>query len=250
MTLDALKAYEGQATLQEAHAYQRKVGSILYIATNTRADATRTAAKLSEFLKNPGLEHQQAAEQAIAYLNTTWNKAIQYSAEATDTTFMCASDAAFGDNVPSRKSTEGFLFTLFGGPIHWRSTKQKTVTTSSTEAELLAMTHTTKELAWWTRFFKAIRFDSGHEFKIHADNKQTIRILTTTSPQFSTKLRHVDISRNWLRQEVQAGRLSTAWIPTADMPADGLTKALPRQKHEKFVKQLGLVDIGHLLEEE
>ena len=34
------------------------------------------------------------------------------------------------------------------------------------------------------------------------------------------------------------------------MPADGLTKALPRQKHEKFVKQLGLVDIGHLLEEE
>ena len=148
MITDALKAYEGQATPQEAHAYQRKVGSILYIATNTRADVTRTAAKLLEFLKNPGPEHQQAAEQAIAYLNTTQNKAIQYSAEATNTTFMCASDAAFGDNLPSRKSTEGFLFTLFGRPIYWRSTKQRTVTTSSTEAELLAMTYTAKELAW------------------------------------------------------------------------------------------------------
>src|SRR5947207_3220357 len=87
MTTDALNAYEGQAIPQEAHAYQRKVGSVLYAAMITRADATRTATKLSEFLKNPGPEHQQAVEQAIAYLNTTQNKAIQYSAEVTDTTF-------------------------------------------------------------------------------------------------------------------------------------------------------------------
>jgi hypothetical protein len=32
-----------------------------------------------------------------------------------------------------------------------------------------------------------------------------------------------------------------------DMPADGLTKALPRQRHERFVQQLGLVDIGQRL---
>ena len=31
------------------------------------------------------------------------------------------------------------------------------------------------------------------------------------------------------------------------MPADGLTKALTAQKHLKFIKQLGLVDIQHLL---
>jgi len=31
------------------------------------------------------------------------------------------------------------------------------------------------------------------------------------------------------------------------MPADGLTKALPRQKHEIFIKQLGLVDIATTL---
>jgi hypothetical protein len=30
------------------------------------------------------------------------------------------------------------------------------------------------------------------------------------------------------------------------MPADGLTKLLPRQKHENFVKQLGLVDLSKL----
>ena len=29
----------------------------------------------------------------------------------------------------------------------------------------------------------------------------------------------------------------------ADIPADGLTKALPKQRHEVFIKQLGMEDI-------
>jgi Reverse transcriptase (RNA-dependent DNA polymerase) len=33
------------------------------------------------------------------------------------------------------------------------------------------------------------------------------------------------------------------WIPTSQMPADGLTKPLPQQKHTQFVKMLGLTDI-------
>jgi hypothetical protein len=31
------------------------------------------------------------------------------------------------------------------------------------------------------------------------------------------------------------------------MPADGLTKVLPRLKHESFIKQLGLEDIRSLI---
>ncbi|KAF7507850.1 hypothetical protein GJ744_010014 [Endocarpon pusillum] len=33
-------------------------------------------------------------------------------------------------------------------------------------------------------------------------------------------------------------------MPTAEIPADGLTKRLPAQKHAAFVKQLNLVDIS------
>jgi hypothetical protein len=34
----------------------------------------------------------------------------------------------------------------------------------------------------------------------------------------------------------------------ADMPAESLMKALPRQKHEKFLQQLGMVDIQEMME--
>jgi hypothetical protein len=37
------------------------------------------------------------------------------------------------------------------------------------------------------------------------------------------------------------------WIATGDMPADGLTKPLPAQKHLKLLKYLSLVDISGLL---
>jgi hypothetical protein len=47
----------------------------------------------------------------------------------------------------------------------------------------------------------------------------------------------------WLRQEVEQKRIQVNWVPTDQMPADGLTKVLPRLKHESFVKQLGLEDI-------
>ncbi len=34
-----------------------------------------------------------------------------------------------------------------------------------------------------------------------------------------------------------------SWVPTTKMPTDGLTKALPHQKHVDFVEQIRLVDI-------
>jgi hypothetical protein len=121
---------------------------------------------------------------------------------------------------------------------------QKTVTTSSTKAELLALTYATKETIWWRCFFKHIGFDPGHELTVHCDNLQTIRLLTKENQKLATKLRHIDIHQHWLRQEVQAGRVRIKWLPTNEMLADGLTKALPRQRHEHFIKQLNLVDIA------
>jgi hypothetical protein len=183
-------------------------------------------------------------DRAISYLYGTKTLAIEYSAACNgDQVFTCASDAAYADDSTTRRSTEGYLFQLFRGAIDWRSTKQKTVTTSSTEAELLALTHASKEMLWWKRFFTSIFFDSGHDSAISCDNQQMIRLLTKETPTLTTKLRHIDIHQHWLRQEVQEGRIKVNWVRTADMPADGFTKSLPRQRHEAFITQIGLVDI-------
>ncbi|KAI1665821.1 hypothetical protein L13192_09505 [Pyrenophora tritici-repentis] len=67
--------------------------------------------------------------------------------------------------------------------------------------------------------------------------------------KLSTKLKHVDIHQNWIRQEVEENRLYVHWKPTNQMPADGMTKMLPRQKHIEFIQQLHLVDIRSKVQE-
>jgi len=68
--------------------------------------------------------------------------------------------------------------------------------------------------------------------------------------QHFTKLRHVDIYRHWLRQEVQQGRIEIKWVATAEMGADGLTKLLPVQKHREFTNMLGLCDLNCFMSSE
>ena len=95
------------------------------------------------------------------------------------------------------------MFKLFGGPIHWQSSKQATVITSTTEAELLEMAHAAKKLIWLRNFFDKIQFDPDCNHLLQNDNLQTIRLLTKDDPLISTKLRHVDIHQYWLRELVQ-----------------------------------------------
>ena len=243
MLTDELHPYEGQASPQEIYSYQRKVGSVQYAATITRPDASRTVQKLAEFLTNPSPQHHTAVDRLIQYMNGTRTTALEYGQLNQPPLFVASSDAAFADDPTTRKSTEGYLFQLFGGPIDWRCTKQKTVTTSTTEAELLALSHTAKELYWWQRIFTALHLDLDEDYSINCDNLQTVRLMLKETPRLVTKLKHIDIHQHWLRQEIATGGLNIQWISTDSMPADGFTKALPRQKHEAFVRQLGLVDI-------
>jgi hypothetical protein len=131
---------------------------------------------------------------------------------------------------------------LFGGLIHWKASKQKTVTTSSTEAELLALTLTGKEYIWWLRHFKAINVQI-EDPTLLCDNQQTLRLLQKDTPKLITKLKHVDIHQSWLRQEVQRGHINCEWVPTSQMVADGFTKLLTPQKHANFVRLLNMVDV-------
>jgi hypothetical protein len=109
----------------------------------TRPDVAFAASRLATFLHNPSQIHLAATDQTITYLKGTKTLAIEFSAPIPgdeQQVFFSASNAAFADDPQTRKSTGGFIYSLFGGPADWHSAKQKTVTTSSTEAELLALT--------------------------------------------------------------------------------------------------------------
>ena len=245
-----LTKYDGEATPNQAKGYQRRVGSVTYPASTLRPDVAHAASTLAQFMHNPSPAHLAEANRTIVYLYDTRFLAIEFSANTPyqmQQVLKAASDASYADDAETRRSTQGYLIKLFNGPIAWQSTRQKTVTTSTTEAELLALSNVGREVEHMTRIFKAIRFDPDHKVTLDCDNKQTVRIVSNETPTISTRLRHVDIHQFWLRQEVQNGKFAVQWVPTGEMPADGLTKPLSKQNHQSFVEMLGLHDIKHLI---
>jgi len=278
--------FEGQATIQQISEMQEKVGSILYAAVVTRPDISFTASQLSQFAMNPSFEHLRYANRVLSYLQNTKYYAIEFSGsvdrtiegetgsnsvnkttegetgsgpidKATemetgddDEVLQLSSDASFADDPETRKSTQGYLMKLFGGAIMWQSSKQKTVTTSTTEAELLSLSHTAREVIALSRLFEQIQFDPEQRLRILCDNQQTVGLIQKERPQLTTKLKHVDIHNLWLRQVHRDGKVAVKWVPTTDMPADGFTKPLSAEKHSHFIRQLGLVDIASRIDPE
>ena len=49
-------------------------------------------------------------------------------------------DSDYAGDLDKCRSTTGYVFTLAGGPISWRSTLQSTVAVSTIEAEYMATT--------------------------------------------------------------------------------------------------------------
>jgi len=145
--------YEGKASLHEISTYQKKVGSLLYAAVITRPDIAFATSRLARFNANPSPEHQKAADRALCYLLRTRSYALQFGGGDD---FEVASDASFADNSLDRKSSQAYAMKLFGGLIGWRANKQDTVTTSTTEAELLALSQAAKESIYISRLLEEL----------------------------------------------------------------------------------------------
>ncbi len=240
---DDLTAYRSaDATDAEITLYKGKVGSITYPANITRPDVTRAASHLAEFSHCPHAKHMIAADRVIGYLWRTKHYALEYGPVdyLEEQRFRIFSDAAFADDVETRRSSNGYVFKLYSGAVDWQSSRQRSVTTSTTEAELHALSMTARMALWWKRLFEDLHFDTKQLLTIGCDNVQTIRLLTAETPRLVTKLRHVDIHHHWVREKIDQHELQLAYVPTDDMVADGMTKSLGRQKHEKFVTMLGL----------
>jgi hypothetical protein len=83
--------------------------------------------------------------------------------------FIYASNTSFADNSINRKSLQEYIIKLFGGLIAWRVNKQDTVTTSSIEAKLLALSQTAKEAIFISRIFKAMTLQLNEPLIINSD---------------------------------------------------------------------------------
>ena len=181
--------------------------------------------QLSQNLDNPGPQHMAAVKRLLHYLKGTKDYAITYSPTTGELSGYANSDWA-GDTT-DRRSTTGYIFTLGGAPVSWKSRKQPTVALSSCEAEYMALTDATKEMLYLRSLSNSINLVQPNHSTIYCDNQGAIALTKATAGKHN-RTKHIDVRYHFVREQTNIQYLH---IDTNSNLADVLTKPLGLTQH-------------------
>jgi hypothetical protein len=176
----------------------------------------------------PDQDDQAKLNRIMKYLNGCPSLGITLVA-LTPASSLVYVDASYGVHQDA-KSHSGLIITLGHGPIMTKSTKQKIVTKSSTEAELVAQSDFASEALACQEFLRHQGESIGPAI-IFQDNMSTIAMIENGMSR-SDRTRHINIRYFWTKEQMDEGKLAVEHIGTDDMIADILTKPL---QGEKFI---------------
>ena len=125
-----------------------------------------------------------------------------------------------------------------GAAVTWGSQKQGLMALLATEAECLTLTEATQEASWLRTLLNDLSFTQMVPTPIEEDNQSTIAL--TEIPQFHRWSKHFNPKLFYLREKIADEEIDVNYCATGDMPADVLTKALPKPAHKAHVKSLGM----------
>ena len=128
--------------------YSRIIGSLMYLMTCTRPDIAYAVSRLSRYTSNPGTDHWKGIVRVLRYLRHTRDYGLHYGSHPA--VIEGYSDANWISDIKDSKSTSGYVFTLAGAAISWKSSKQTLIARSTMESEFIALDKCGEEAEWLT----------------------------------------------------------------------------------------------------
>jgi len=217
--------------------YRSLVGCLIYLAVGTRPDISYSVQQLSQFLDCYSYSHWNAAIRVVRYLKGTRDLELTLGGD-NEIKIMGFTDSDWANCPDTRRSVGGYLFTLGSGPISWQSKRQRTVATSSCEAEYTAAFEASKEALWLRTLLSSINFVPTGPTPLLCDNNAAI--ILSGDPAFHARVKHFDIRYHFLRERVQSNEISLSYINTRDNIADIFTKPLGTTVFTRLRTFLGL----------
>ena len=215
------------------------VAKLLYIAKRTRPDVLLPVNYLCTRVQHPTMGDYLKLVRILRYLYGTSNEALVLGMdESVDNKIILHVyiDASYGVHE-DLKSHSGMIITLGEGAIIAMSTKQKCVSKSSTEAELIAVTDLLPEAFQLKKVIQAV---TGKDVKIvlYQDNQATIAMIKNGAGGGRSK--HIKIRFGWLKERLDDGDFEIEYKPTKLMLADGETKPKQGSEFENFKIGIGV----------
>jgi hypothetical protein len=215
--------------------YQQMVGSLIYASSNTRFDIAYATKEAARHLLGHGKPHFDMVKRIFRYLSGTKNQALFTPWDGPFIiTVYC--DADWASDRVSRRSTTGVLIKIDSMVIAFYSKEQKSVSLSTCEAELYALSQAVRLVGYFRCLLLELRLiPHDYCFVIQCDSQSAINLVNNDAAQIPAK--HIDIRLKYLQEQVARGRIKIVYVNTKDNDSDICTKALAIDGHSKIVSK-------------
>ena len=167
-----LKKNRGSPVAQSKYA--KIIGSVMFLLNCTRLDIAYVVSRLSRYTHNPTYEHWNALTRLLRYLKCTMNLGHTYTGHPIVLEGYC--DANWISDNDETNSTSGYVFTLGGGAISWKSSKQTCNARSTMESKFVALEKAGTEAEWLRNLLTDIpKWDKAlPSISLHCDSQAAI----------------------------------------------------------------------------
>jgi len=206
----------------QRRSFHTITAKLLYLAKRVRPDILLPVSYLCSRAIQPNRDDQKKLVRCLDYLSGTRHLGLCLRIKNVKKieSFI---DAAYANHT-DMKSHSAVVITCGGGAIYAKSSKQKLVSKSSTEAELIALANGIVQTIWLRDFL----CEQGYDMEpatIYQDNKSTIA-LAEKGRAINENSKHINVRYFFVKDRIEKGEIKIEYLPTSQMIADMLTKPL------------------------
>uniref|UniRef100_A0A2N9HRF5 Uncharacterized protein n=1 Tax=Fagus sylvatica TaxID=28930 RepID=A0A2N9HRF5_FAGSY len=194
--------------------------------------------RLSRYTHNPSHEHWTALTRLLRYLKGTMDLGLHFAGYPIVLEGYC--DANWVSDNDETNSTSGYVFTLGGGAVSWKSSKQTCKARSTMESEFVALEMASTKAEWLRTLLADIPLwtKPATSISLHCDSQAAIG--RAKNKLYNGKQRHMRLRHNIVRQLINNGVIALEFVRSEKNLADPLTKGLSRKLVHDTSRGMGL----------
>ena len=135
------------------------------------------------------------------------------------------------------------MFTLNGGAITWKSSKQETVADSTCESEYIATSEAAKEVIWVKNFIGDLGVVPAIKDPMEIFYDSNSAVALAKEPRDHGRSRHIDRKYHFNRHTIEEGIIVEKSVLSKENPSDPFMKGLTRVRHLQHARRIGLKDV-------
>ena len=210
-------------TLRES--YPRKVGKLVYAMPASRVDCAFAIGMFTRCLTFPTAEMDREVDRCLVYLGQHADEGVTYDGQCEHPGLWACCDSDWRVT----NSTTGFCIFYGGAVVSYGSKRQQCIATSSTDAEIMAASHTALEIMYVRGLLQEMGADISEPTTLWVDNSGAVAL--SKDLKSCQRSRHIERRYLKVRELVAQGHIVVKYIPTESNVSDALTKPLPPHLH-------------------